>query len=77
MYAVTCAYPLQVVVPLCTLFQVALLNFKAQSLNIQRYTKVATTIQNTVQCDHITGREKEKNKSYYPDITESFFQEGR
>ena len=57
-----------------SLFREALLVFEAQDLNVERYTKVVATIQNAIQCYHVIC---DKKKSYYPDITGSFFQEGR
>ena len=58
-----------------SLFEETLLVFKAQDLNVELYTKVAAAVQNAVQCYSIIY--DEKKRSYYPDITGSFFQEGR
>ena len=58
-----------------SLFEDALLVFEAQDPNVERYTKVAAAIQNAIQCYRVIY--DEKKKSYYTDITGSFFQEGR
>ena len=58
-----------------SLFEEALLVFEAQDANIEQYRKVAAAIQNAIQCYDVIY--DEKKKSYYPDITGSFFQEGR
>ena len=58
-----------------SLFEEALLVFEAQDLNIEWYPKVAAAIQNAIQCYCVIY--DEIKKSYYPDITASFFQEGR
>ena len=57
-----------------SLFEEALFVFEAQDLNVEQYTKVVAAVQNAIQCYCVIYDEK---KSYYPDITESFFQEGR
>ena len=57
-----------------SLFEEALLVFEAQDPNVEPYTKVTTAIQNAIQCYRVIY---ERKKSYYPDITGSFFQEGR
>ena len=46
---------------------------EAQDPNVEWYRKVAAAVQNAVQCYCVIYDEK---KSYYPDITGSFFQEG-
>ena len=58
-----------------SLFEEALLVFEAQHPNVEWYTEVAATVQNAIQCYHVIY--EEKKKSYYPDITGSFFREGR
>ena len=58
-----------------SLFQEALLVFKAHDPNVEWYTKVAAAVQNVIQCYRVVY--DEKKKSYYPDITGLFFQEGR
>ena len=58
-----------------SLFEEALLVFEAQDPNVERYSKVAAAVQNAIQCYCVIY--DEKKKSYYPDITGSFFQEGR
>ena len=58
-----------------SLFEEVLLVFEAQDLNVEWYMKVAAAVQNTIQCYRVIY--DEKRKSYYPDITGSFFQEGR
>ena len=56
----------------------ALLVFEAQDLSIERYTNVVATIPNATQSTVLSVmRKKKKRKSYYPDITGLFFQEGR
>ena len=57
-----------------SLFEEALLVFEAHDPNIERCTKFAAAVQNAIQCYCVIYDEK---KSYYPDITGSFFQEGR
>ena len=57
-----------------SLFEEALLVFEAQDLNVERYTKVAAAVQNAIQCYHVIY--DKKKKSYFPDITGSYFQEG-
>ena len=42
---------------------------------MEQYTKGVAVIWNAVQCHH--GICAKKKKSYYPDITGRFFQEGR
>ena len=42
---------------------------------MEQHMKVATVVQNAVRCHH--GICAKKKKSYYPDITGRFFQEGR
>ncbi|KAJ8778770.1 hypothetical protein J1605_013447 [Eschrichtius robustus] len=56
-----------------SLSEEALLVFEAQDPNVERYAKVAA-VQNAIQCYRVIY--DEKKKSYYPDITGSFFQEG-
>ena len=60
-----------------SLFEEALLVFEAQDPNVEQYmyTKVAAAVQNAIQC--YCAIYDEKKKCYYPDITGSFFQEGR
>ena len=58
-----------------SLFEEALLVFEAQDPNIEQYMKVAAAVQNAIQCYCVIYGEKKK--SYYPDITGSFFQENR
>ena len=58
-----------------SLFEEALLVFEAQDPNVEWYTKVAAAVQNAIQYYHVIY--DGKKKSYYPDITGSFFQEGR
>ena len=58
-----------------SLFEEALLVFEVHDLNVEWYTKVAITVQNAIQCYCVIC--DDKNKSYYPDITGSFFQKGR
>ena len=53
----------------------ALFIFKAQDLKFEWYIKAIAAIQITVQCYRVTY--DEEKKSYYPDITGSFFLEGR
>ena len=53
----------------------ALFIFKAQDLKFERYVKAIAVVQITIQCYHVTY--DEEKKSYYPDITGSFFHEGR
>ena len=48
--------------------------FGAQDSNIERYTKVAAAIQKAIQCYCVTY--DEEKKSYYLDITGSFFSRG-
>ena len=43
-----------------SLFEEALLVFEAQDLNIERYMKVATAIQNTIQCYCVIYDEKKR-----------------
>ena len=50
-------------------------NFEAQGPNVEWYTKVAAAAQNAIQCYRVIY--DEKKKSYYPDITGLFSQEGR
>ena len=57
-----------------SLSEEALLVFEAQDLNVEWYTKFAAAIQNAIQCYRVIY---EKKKSYYSDITGSFFQERR
>ena len=57
------------------LFEEALLVFEAQNLDIERYTKAAAAIQIAIQCYCVIH--DDKKKSYYPDITGLFSQEGR
>ena len=57
-----------------SLFEEPLLVLEAHDLNIGGYTKVAAAVQNAIQCYHVIYDEK---KSFFPDITGSFFQEGR
>ena len=58
------------------LFEEALFVFEAQDPNVERYTKVEAAVQNAIQCYRVIYDEKKK-KSYFPDITGSFFQKGR
>ena len=57
------------------LFEGALLVFEALDPNIERHLKVATALQKAIRSYHVIY--DEKKRSYYPDITVSFFQEGR
>ena len=43
-----------------SLFEEALLVFEAQDLNVERYTKVAAAVQNTIQCYHVIYDEKKR-----------------
>ena len=43
-----------------SLFEEALLVFEAQDLNIELYMKVATAVQNAIQCYHVIYDEKKK-----------------
>ena len=43
-----------------SLFEVALLVFEAQDLNIERYTKVAAAVQNAIQCYRVIYDEKKR-----------------
>ena len=45
-----------------------------QDPKAEQYMTVAAVIQNVIQCYQVIYEEKE---SYYPDITESLFQESR
>ena len=56
-------------------FEEALLVFEVQDPNVEQCTKFAAAIQNAIQCYHLIY--DVKKKSYYPDITGSFFQENR
>ena len=58
-----------------SLFEEELLVFEAQGPNVEWYMKVAATVQNAIQCYHVIY--DEKKKSYYPDVTGSFFQAGK
>ena len=57
-----------------SLFEEAQLAFEARHPNVEQYTKVAAAVQNAIQCYSVTYDKKTKS---YPDITGSFFQEGR
>ena len=50
------------------------LGFESQDPNKEWYSKVASAVQNAIQCYHDIYDEK---KSYYPSFTGSFFQKGR
>ena len=54
-----------------SLFEGALLVFKAQDLKVEQDTEVASVVQKTVQRYHVIY--DKKRKSYYPDITGLFF----
>ena len=57
-----------------SLSEEALLVFEAQDPNKEQYMKVAAAIQNAIPCYCVIYDEK---KRAYPDITGSFFKEGR
>ena len=52
-----------------------LLVFEAQDPNVKLYNKVAAAFRNAMQHYHVIS--DKINRSYYPDITGLFFQEGR
>ena len=58
-----------------SLFEEALLVFEAQEPNVKGYMKFAAVVQSAIQWYHVIY--DEKKKSYYPDITGTFFQESR
>ena len=43
-----------------SLFEEALLVFEAQTLNVERYTKVAAAVHNAIQCYCVIYNEKER-----------------
>ena len=61
-----------------SLLEEALLAFETLDPNVEQYMKFAAAVQNAIQHYRaIYDERKKKKKSYHPDITESFFQEGR
>ena len=68
-------FTVQEVASWLSLFEGILVVSKTEDPNIEWYMKVSTVIQKAVQCCHVIYEEEEK--SYDPDITGSFSQEGR
>ena len=60
-----------------SLFEEAWLVFEAEDPIVEWYMMVAAAIQNAFQWYCVIYDQKKKKKSYYPDITGSFFQGGR
>ena len=44
-----------------SLFEETLLVFEAQDPNVELYTKVASTVQNAIQCYYVISDEKKKS----------------
>ena len=59
-----------------SLFEGGTLIFEAKDPNVEWHRKVTAAFQNVIHCSRVIYDEKKKNKTQYPDITGSFFQEG-